>query len=157
MHEAPDRRVCIPRKQLAVLISAPRLSVLAPGSADLRRKGPLRLVVIEAVRGGDERSATVVGVPSRAWLSGASPPNASALPEPLVAHSGKVPQPGRITWHGSGHLRTLTCGDGLPWTGCPLMACKRSGVRIPIAPHIFRVPVRGQVTNQVTTGIDCMR
>ncbi len=27
-----------------------------------------------------------------------------------------------------------TCGDGRGWTGCLLIACKRCGVRIPIAP-----------------------
>jgi hypothetical protein len=35
---------------------------------------------------------------------------------------------------------TVTCADGLLWTGCRWMACKRSGVRIPIAP--LGIPVQ---------------
>jgi len=31
---------------------------------------------------------------------------------------------------------TVTCGNGLRWMPCLLMACKRSGVRIPIDPQV---------------------
>src|ERR1019366_4053028 len=34
-------------------------------------------------------------------------------------------------------LRTVACGYALRWTGCHWMACKRSGVRIPIAPLVI--------------------
>ena len=51
-------------------------------------------------------------------------------------YSTEVPQPTR-TWLDSGtRSRTVTCGDTLLWTACPLMACKRSGVRIPLAPQV---------------------
>jgi len=49
-------------------------------------------------------------------------------------YSTEVPQPARTPADWSARCGTVTCGDGLRWMGCLLMACKRSGVRIPIAP-----------------------
>ena len=51
-------------------------------------------------------------------------------------YSRKVQQPVRTrgAWHGRG--RTVTCGDGRGWTCCRQMACKRSGVRISLAPLV---------------------
>ena len=49
-------------------------------------------------------------------------------------YSAEVPQPRRTRAYSGALLWTVTCGDVLPWTACLLMACKRSGVRIPIAP-----------------------
>jgi hypothetical protein len=38
----------------------------------------------------------------------------------------------------AGRVRTVTCGDGRGWTCCRQMACKRPGVRVPLAPHFRR-------------------
>jgi hypothetical protein len=46
-------------------------------------------------------------------------------------HSTQVPQPEQACWHGRGRRGTVTCADALAWTPCLLMACKRSGIRIP--------------------------
>jgi hypothetical protein len=40
---------------------------------------------------------------------------------------------------------------GLSRTAMSYMACRRSGVRIPLTPQVFRVSVRKTVTNIVTT------
>src|ERR1022692_734418 len=48
--------------------------------------------------------------------------------------STKVPQPARTRPDGSARCGTVTCGDGLRWMACLLMACKRSGVRIFLDP-----------------------
>jgi hypothetical protein len=49
-------------------------------------------------------------------------------------YSGKVQQPVRIWPHWYARSGTVTCGDRHRWTCCLWMACKRSGVRIPLAP-----------------------
>jgi hypothetical protein len=49
-------------------------------------------------------------------------------------YSREVPQQARTEADNERRTRTLTCQDGRWRTGCLLMACKRSGVRIPIAP-----------------------
>ena len=59
-------------------------------------------------------------------------PNRS--PQSGSGYSAEVPQPARTSADSGALLRTVTCGDGRSRTGCLLMACKRSGVRIPIAP-----------------------
>jgi hypothetical protein len=53
-------------------------------------------------------------------------------------YSRKVPQPTGTLVACWGCGRTVTCGDELRWMSCLLMACKRSGVRIPIAPRQVR-------------------
>jgi hypothetical protein len=50
----------------------------------------------------------------------------------------EVPQPARTEANLGGCSRTVTCGDGRRWTYCLLMACKRSGVRIPVDSHFRR-------------------
>ena len=50
-------------------------------------------------------------------------------------YSTEVPQQARTEAKLSGCPRTVTCGDGRRRTCCLLMACKRSGVRIPVAPQ----------------------
>jgi len=56
-------------------------------------------------------------------------------------YSGKVQQPLRIwpDWHT--RPGTVTCGDRHWWTCCLVMACKRPGVRVPLAPQ-FRDIIR---------------
>lgn len=49
-----------------------------------------------------------------------------------VQHESTAACPDRTDW--SARCRTVTCGDGLRWMGCLLMAYKRSGIRISIAP-----------------------
>jgi hypothetical protein len=51
-----------------------------------------------------------------------------------IRYSREVPQPGRTRAHSGARVRTVTCAHVHGWTCCLLMACKRSGVRIPIAP-----------------------
>jgi hypothetical protein len=53
-------------------------------------------------------------------------------------YSREVPQLTRIEADWSGRCRTMTCGSVLWWTGCLLMACKRSGVRVSVAPRFRR-------------------
>jgi hypothetical protein len=50
-------------------------------------------------------------------------------------YSGKVQQPVRTSADWRAHSGTVTCGDRRGWTCCLLMACKRSGVRISLAPR----------------------
>jgi hypothetical protein len=50
-------------------------------------------------------------------------------------YSGKVQQPVRICPDWCARAGTVTCTEVFRWTCCLLMACKRSGVRIPVAPH----------------------
>ena len=57
-------------------------------------------------------------------------------------YSTKVQQPPWIPEDSCGRPETVTCTDALPWTGCHCMACKRSGVRIPIAPPQFKTIIR---------------
>jgi hypothetical protein len=51
--------------------------------------------------------------------------------------------------------RTVTCTDRRGWTCCLVMACKRSGVRIPIAPQLrsiirkFEPLVQGEYSSKV--------
>jgi len=52
------------------------------------------------------------------------------------SYSRKVPQQAWTRVDPSGRGRTVTCADTRGWTGCRWMACKRSGVRIPIAPQV---------------------
>jgi hypothetical protein len=49
-------------------------------------------------------------------------------------YSTEVQQLTRTRAHSWGRGRTVTCGDGRGWTCCRQMACKRSGVRISLAP-----------------------
>jgi hypothetical protein len=51
-------------------------------------------------------------------------------------YSRKVPQQAWTQANPGALCGTVTCADGLLWTGCRWMACKRSGVRIPIAPQV---------------------
>ena len=53
---------------------------------------------------------------------------------PAGEYSTEVPQ--RVWIPGDWQVRTgtVTCGDGRGWTCCRQMACKRSGVRISLAP-----------------------
>jgi len=53
-------------------------------------------------------------------------------------YSKKIRQPVRTWRDGRALPGTVTCTDVLRWTCCLLMACKRSGVRIPVAPPQFR-------------------
>ena len=50
-------------------------------------------------------------------------------------YSTEVPQRTRTEVVAEGRRRTVTCGDGRGWTCCRQMACKRSGVRISLAPQ----------------------
>jgi len=50
---------------------------------------------------------------------------------PPGEYSRKVPQRSRITEDLRTPVGTVTCADTRGWTGCLLMACKRSGVQIP--------------------------
>jgi hypothetical protein len=50
-------------------------------------------------------------------------------------YSGKVPQQAGTQVVLDGRGRTVTCTGRRMWTLCHWMACKRSGVRIPIAPQ----------------------
>jgi hypothetical protein len=52
----------------------------------------------------------------------------------LCPYSREVPQQGGTQVDLGALSGTVTCGYTLWWTGCHWMACKRSGVRIPIAP-----------------------
>jgi hypothetical protein len=56
-------------------------------------------------------------------------------------YSRKVQQPVRTRGVCHGRGRTVTCGDGRGWTCCRQMACKRSGVRISLAP-LVRIEIR---------------
>jgi hypothetical protein len=47
------------------------------------------------------------------------------------SYSRKVPQPARTRVHSRAPARTVTCGDGLRWMCCLLMACKRLGFESP--------------------------
>jgi hypothetical protein len=49
-------------------------------------------------------------------------------------YSTEVQQLTRARAHLRGRVRTVTCTDGRGWTCCRQMACKRSGVRISLAP-----------------------
>jgi hypothetical protein len=49
-------------------------------------------------------------------------------------YSRKVQQPAWIPEDACGRRGTVTCTGGRRWTSCRWMACKRSGVRIPVAP-----------------------
>jgi hypothetical protein len=51
-------------------------------------------------------------------------------------YSRKVQQPAWIPGDAWGRRGTVTCTDGRRWTSCRWMACKRSGVRIPVAPQL---------------------
>ena len=51
-------------------------------------------------------------------------------------YSTEVQQLTRTRAHSWGRGRTVTCRDGRGWTCCRQMACKRSGVRIPLAPLV---------------------
>ncbi len=51
-----------------------------------------------------------------------------------VRYSTEVPQRTRTEVAVPGRRRTVTCGGGRGWTCCRQMACKRSGVRISLAP-----------------------
>jgi hypothetical protein len=53
-------------------------------------------------------------------------------------YSRKVPQLARIPEDSCARPGTVTCVDGRERMCCLLMACKRSGVRIPVAPPQFR-------------------
>src|ERR1700722_12750764 len=50
-------------------------------------------------------------------------------------YSTKVQQPAGTQAARPALTGTVACTDALGWMPCLLMACKRSGVRIPIAPH----------------------
>jgi hypothetical protein len=52
-------------------------------------------------------------------------------------YSRKVQQPAWIPGDWCGRRGTVTCTDGLRWTSCRWMACKRSGVRIPVAQQLI--------------------
>src|ERR1039458_616048 len=54
----------------------------------------------------------------------------------LGSYSTKVPQPAWTQADLGAFSGTVACGYALRWTGCHWMACKRSGVRIPIAPLV---------------------
>ena len=51
-------------------------------------------------------------------------------------YSGKVQQPVRTWPDRCAHSGMVTCGNRHRWTCCLWMACKRSGVRIPLAPQV---------------------
>jgi len=51
-------------------------------------------------------------------------------------YSRKVPQQAGTQVGPGGRGRTVTCTGTRGWTGCRWLACKRSGVRIPIAPQV---------------------
>jgi hypothetical protein len=50
-------------------------------------------------------------------------------------YSTEVPQQARNATDSGARSGTVTCTDGRGWTWCLRMACKRSGVRIPVAPR----------------------
>src|ERR1035437_2777223 len=54
-------------------------------------------------------------------------------------YSTKVPQLVGTEADLCARCRTVTCGDGLRWMGCLLMPCKRSGVRVSVAPSQLKV------------------
>src|ERR1035438_5829115 len=58
------------------------------------------------------------------------------------AYSREVPQQARTQADLGALSGTVTCGYARQWTGCHWMACKRSGVRIPIAPPQFKTIIR---------------
>ena len=53
-----------------------------------------------------------------------------------IPYRRKVPQPIRTRADPGRQSGTVTCGDGRRGTGCLLMACKRPGVRVPLAPQV---------------------
>ena len=90
-----------------------------------------------------------LGFRPRAWVPGGSAGRVITSPDWSRAgwlrrpgpsssaerYSRKVQQPAWIPGDACGRRGTVTCTDGLRWTSCRWMACKRSGVRIPVAPH----------------------
>src|ERR1039457_5550703 len=60
----------------------------------------------------------------------------------LGSYSTKVPQQAWTQADLGALSGTVACGYALWWTGCHWMACKRSGVRIPIAPPQVRGIIR---------------
>ena len=68
----------------------------------------------------------------QAFISGR---NGSPLRD-RVRYSTEVPQRTWTEVAAPGRRRTVTCGDGRGWTCCRQMACKRSGVRISLAPLV---------------------
>ena|ERR1022692_3671805 len=56
-------------------------------------------------------------------------------------YSTEIPQPARTRADWSARRRKLTSTDTPLWTCCLLMACKRSGVRVSVAPQV-RGPLR---------------
>jgi hypothetical protein len=100
-----------------------------PGAADTVAVSGIGLLIVRGAEGATAACAaasTATAVHSRG---------------PAGEYSTKVPQPARTWTDWSACCRTVTCGDGRRWMGCLLMACKRSGVRIPIAPQ-FRNTIR---------------
>jgi hypothetical protein len=75
------------------------------------------------------------GAPVRRWkdMPLAMPQDAK---EPVGEYSRKVPQLMRTWADVRGRGRTVTCTDRRRWTCCRQMACKRSGVRISLAPLV---------------------
>ncbi len=65
------------------------------------------------------------GVPQRPWI----------LADARGEYSRKVPQQARKDTDPGTRSGTVTRADGRGWTCCLLMACKRPGVRVPLAPR----------------------
>jgi hypothetical protein len=77
-----------------------------------------------------------------AWRRQSRSDRASHGPRGSRRYSRKVSQQARTHGDLCTRLGTVTCADGLMWTGSRWMACKRSGVRIPIAPPQLRCIIR---------------
>jgi hypothetical protein len=69
-----------------------------------------------------------------AWRRQSRSDRASHGPRGSRRYSRKVPQQARTHGDLCTRLGTVTCADGLMWTGCRWMACKRSAVRARLAP-----------------------
>jgi hypothetical protein len=80
------------------------------------------------------------------------------MPGPLLPvgeYSTEVQQLTRTRTDLRGRGRTVTCGDGRGWTCCRQMACKRSGVRISLAPLVrseIRIDRTGSTAAKYSNG-----
>src|SRR5450631_2193086 len=108
---------------------------MPPGAAamhsapPLREEGALFPASESALRGTE---GVIPGGPARGT---ATSPDSCGWPG---EYSTEVPQLAGTRTDRHARCRTVTCGYVLWWMGCLLMACKRSGVRVSVAPPQFK-------------------
>ncbi len=102
----------------------PALSALLPALSGVSRLG-LRSAPARLLRQPGEEDLPLPRFPAP-----------HGAPAPRGAHSRKVQQPVWISEDCCTQPGTVTCGEVRWWTCCLWMACKRSGVRIPVAPPV---------------------